>query len=292
MNLYQNMDRRTLEREYSPSSCIEDIKVPIQQYIDQSQRVRQELKSQYFTRINYAEEERSVMDICVPEGASPFPVHVFIHGGYWQELSVNESTFAARNFLDHNIIFIALDYTLAPEKTLYEIIDQVKAGFLWIFNHIGEYGGDINNITLSGSSAGGHLAAEVLCMDWTNTNVSHVPFRGACSISGVFDLRPLVHTYVNVALGMNTDDAVALSPAFHLPKTACPMIFSYGGIETDEFKRQTRDFMERWREAGHSALFVEMPTFNHFDIVLDLCNKSSPLFNAILNQIMSDNISE
>ncbi len=282
MNRYQTMDQATLEREYSPSSCIDDIMVYIQRYSDRSRVAYEKLAAQCQKDVKYGPEPRSAMDIFVPDGTGPFPVHVFIHGGYWQEISKAESVFAAPNFLDHKVIFIALDYTLAPEASLPEIVDQVRRGILWIQDNIDQYHGDKNNITLSGSSAGAHLVAEILNMDWAHK----CPLKGACEVSGIFDLRPLVDTYVNDPLGMTGEVATALSPQFHIPRDACPVIFSYGENETSEFKRQTQTYMAAWQDAGHEACYVDMPGFNHFDIILELNEKNSPLFQAILAQIL------
>jgi len=221
----------------------------------------------------------------VPDGTGPFPVHVFIHGGYWQEMSKAESSFAAPNFLDHTIIFIALDYTLAPGATLHQIVEQVRRGMLWIADNIDHYGGDPENITLSGHSAGGHLVAEILNMDWIKAGYDHCLIKAAAIISGIFDLRPLVDIYINQPLGMTAADAVALSPLFHIPAASCPVIFSFGGHETGEFKRQTRDYMAAWQQAGNIAGFVDMPACNHYDIILELNNKNSPLFAALLARI-------
>lgn len=283
---YEKMSQSTLDQQYSPSSCIDDIMVYINQYIIQSQFAYDTLRDLCFKNVQYAQEKRAVLDIFVPKGQGPFPVHVFIHGGYWQELSVNESTFAAPNFIDHEIIFIALDYTLAPDATLFRIVEQVQEGFLWILNNIEKYNGEKGNITLSGSSAGGHLVAEILAIDWKKFGYQFCPVKGACEVSGVFDLRPLARTYVNDPLGLSESDAIALSPQFHIPESSCPVIFSYGEIETDEFKRQTQDYMEAWNKAGHISQYIDMPAFNHFDIILELNNKHSPLFKAVLKQIL------
>lgn len=58
-------------------------------------------------------------------------------------------------FVNHNVIFIAMDYTLSPEKNLFGIVEQVRKGALWVVDNVENYGGDKKNITLSGSSAGG-----------------------------------------------------------------------------------------------------------------------------------------
>jgi len=283
---YENMTKETLEREYSPSSCVDDIMIHIQDYSDLSRAAHLKLSSQCQANVKYGPAPREYMDIFVPKGEGPFAVHVFIHGGYWQELSKAESAFAAPNFLDHNIIFIALDYTLAPQESLFEIVAQVRSAALWILNNIAEYSGNKDNITLSGSSAGAHLVAEILSMDWASHGYEYCPIKGACAVSGIYDLRPLTHTSINEPLRMTLSDATALSPMFHIPEKSGPVIFSVGGNETNEFKRQTKDYMTAWQKAGHKASYVDMPAFNHFDIILELGNKTSPLFEAILAQIL------
>jgi len=275
----------TLEREYSPSSCIDDIAPFLHQYDVQSRDAIKRLGKQSHIDVKYGPEPRAALDIFVPRGDGPFPVHVFIHGGYWQELSKAESRFAAPNFIDHEVMFIALDYTLAPAASLFQIVDQVRRGVLWILERIAAYGGDPANITLSGSSAGAHLVAEILSSDWRKAGYSQCPVRGACAVSGIYDLRPLVPTYINAPLKLSEEDAAALSPLFHIPRNACPVIFSYGENETPAFKKQTRDYRAAWRAAGHAESYIDMPGFNHFDVILQLNNRRSPLFQAILAQI-------
>lgn len=285
MKPYHQMDHETLEREYSPSSCVQDIMVYINQYIEKSEKARETCAKNFNPDIKYAPEERAAMDIFIPDGDGPFPIHVFIHGGYWQKLSKNESHFAAKNFLDHNIIYIALDYTLTPEANMFEIVDQARCGILSVLKTAHTFKGDMDNVTLSGSSAGGHLVAEVISMDWKAQGYDHCPLKGALMISGIFDLEPLVNTYVNDPLKMDIDDATALSPLYHIPKNCCPLVVTYGENETDEFKRQSHEYMDACLRAGLSCRYIDMPSVNHFNIVFDLNKKHSPLFQAVLHQI-------
>ncbi len=285
MKPYHHMDHETLEREYSPSSCVDDIMVYIKQYIDVSAEARKTFANQFKPDIKYGPEERSSMDMFIPDGDGPFPIHIFIHGGYWQELSKNESHFGVENFLGHNVVYVALDYTLAPEATLYEIVDQARRGVVSVLKNAHKFNGDAQNITISGSSAGGHLVAEVLSMDWQQYGFDKCPLKGALTISGVFDLEPLVKTYVNDPLKLTVEDAKALSPLYHIPSESCPLVVTYGENETDEFKRQTHEYMDACLRAGLSCRYIDMPSVNHFNIVLDLGKKDNPLFQTVLHQI-------
>jgi len=284
-SLYRGMDQQNLQREYSPSSCIEDINVYISQYIDLSAQAREICAGKIHRDVCYGAGKRENMDIFSPATKAPLPVHVFIHGGYWQELSKDESSFAAPNFLDHDIIFIALDYCLAPEASLSEITDQARRGMMWIYDNIDHYGGDKQNITLSGSSAGGHLVAEILSSNWAAFGHKQCPFKGGTAISGVYDLSPLIHTDINEPLFLTQESAKAASPLFHIPDQACEMIFCYGENETSEFKRQSRDYHKTWQDKGLKSSLFEMAGFNHFDAPLELANPHSPLFKAVLKQI-------
>lgn len=281
------MDHETLEREYSPSSCIDDIMVYIKEYVERSKAARKKYSKNLKADVKYGPEERSSMDIYIPDGSGPFPIHIFIHGGYWQELSKNESHIAVDNFLDHNIIFIALDYTLAPQESVYHIIDQVRRGVVYVIDNASDFKGRPDNITISGSSAGGHLVAEIISSTWPVYGFQKCPLKGALAISGVFDLEPLIKTYINEPLNMNVEDAKVLSPLYHIPEESCPIIVTYGENETDEFKRQSHEYMDACLRAGLSCRYVDMPSVNHFDIVFALNDKHSPLFEAVLHQIES-----
>ena len=113
--------------------------------------------------------------------------------------------------------------------------------------------------------------------------------RGAAPLSGLFDLRPLVHTHINEWMRLSEQDAIRNSPALLPHGAACPLIVSYGESETDEFKRQSDDYLAAWnlrRGPGPSSgQYVAMPGTNHFDIVLTLNDPASPLTRAILAQM-------
>ena len=103
------------EREYSPSSCIGGNYQPyISAYVERSAAAR---RSYPPTTMRYGSTERQTLDLFIPEGVAQPPVLVFFHGGYWQELSKQESAFAAPGCVAHGIAYAAVDYTLAPLRS-------------------------------------------------------------------------------------------------------------------------------------------------------------------------------
>ena len=273
-----------LERAYSPSTCVPHAELIVRRYARQSAHMRRRYRDQLHEDVAYGPRPRMKLDIFVPKGPGPHPVHVFLHGGCWQELSRRESAFAAGNFVERGHIFVAMDYTLAPEAGIPQIIVETSFGTIWLLHNIARYGGDPARLSMSGHSAGAHLLARILSMDWPAHGFAACPLAHALLISGIYDLRPLVHTYINDALGLTEAQAAASSPLLHLPQSACPLTFTVGEIETDAFKAQTADYRKALQAHGIPSAFVPMPGFNHFDVVMELGNPDGPLFAAVAGE--------
>src|SRR5258705_2572526 len=100
-----------------------------------------------------------------------------------------------------------------------------------------------------GHSAGGHLTAAMLASDWSKTH--DVPadlVRAGYAISGVFELQPLVGTSLNEALRLTRETAQAASPMFWPPPPKARVFAAaVGGLESEEFLRQSRAMAHTWR---------------------------------------------
>jgi arylformamidase len=238
MGIYRNFDQAALDREYSPSSRVGNIMSYIRRYAELSAAAQSQL---YVRRgLAYGPSRGETLDF-FPATRVGAPLHVFIHGGYWQDLGKDESSFAAPAFVAAGAAFVALDYALAPDVSMDEIVRQNRAAIAWLYRHALRLGFDASRIHVSGHSAGGHLVGMLLATDWAREfGVPADVVRGATAISGIFDLEPIRLTYVNAPLGMDAAAAARNSPLHRPPLSRCPLILCYGENETDEFKRQTR----------------------------------------------------
>jgi len=260
------------EREYSPSSRLHDgdISPFIAAYGDRSASARHKHR---VTTITYGPAPSNTLDLLVPDPstnpgaptAGRRPIHVFIHGGYWQQLSKHESLFAAREFLNQGVALAAVDYTLAPDANLDQIVDECCAAIQAIRRAAADHGLDAETLTVSGSSAGAHLAA----MASLRLPVDDRP-RALILLSGIYLLEPLIGTTINEAIGLDVASARTLSPLLHDLDGFPPSVVAYGDDETDEFKRQSRALVDALTEAGVAVSEVEVPGRNHFDVVFDL----------------------
>ncbi|HVW75381.1 MAG TPA: carboxylesterase family protein [Rhizomicrobium sp.] len=125
----------------------------------------------YFGEIK-SSEDCLYMNIWVPPGAKPgdhLPVVVWVHGGGFQEGSINFDVYSGEPLARKGVIFMGISYRVNifgnmahPELTAasphhssgnYGLLDQI-AGLQWIQRNIATFGGDPKNVTLVGQSAG------------------------------------------------------------------------------------------------------------------------------------------
>ena len=288
MSIYATFDQTELDREYSPSSCIDDINVFLDAYASVSSKVKKCAVNQgsCIEDIAYGSQEDEKLDLFLPSITKCGPLQIFIHGGYWRALSKNDSAFAAAMFQQHGSCFAALDYTLAPNATLTQIVEQNRLAISWLYKNAENYGIDRNRIYLSGSSAGAHLAIMMLLTDWSQYGLPQDVIKGVCAVSGIYDLEPIRLSYVNDPLGMNCKDAVENSPMGKELHNHCPIILAYGDNETSEFKRQTNEYRDFLLQSDESVSFSEIKDRNHFNVIMDLMHADSWLSGQVLSQMV------
>ena len=223
-------------------------------------------KQPQYLDLRYGPRERNRIDYfaSVPNA----PVFVFIHGGYWQMRAKETFRFLADGPLAHGISVAFVGYTLAPDATLNEIVDEVRDALTWIHERIGRFGGDASRIYVSGWSAGGHLTA---------MSLAHPAVRGGLAISGLYDLAPLADTYLNEKLKLTPEEIAMLSPMRNLPQEAPPLFVTYGTGELPELQRQSREFGTAWLERGLPGRLSPLADHNHFSILEELASPDGRL---------------
>ncbi|MFN0180491.1 MAG: alpha/beta hydrolase [Gemmatimonadales bacterium] len=262
------------EREYSPSSVIGgDLTDLLNGYRTASLDCKRRFPPVAYA---YGSHPDEWLDLYRPATSPPdgLTLHVFIHGGYWQELSRAESSFMAAPLLERGAAVAVIDYTLAPRASLDVIVDQCVRAVTWCSQQSAAWGTRADRLIISGSSAGAHLAAMVL------TRVTTV--TGAVLLSGIYDLAPLIGTYINDAVGITPDQAERLSPILRAPVRPVPLIVADGAIETAAFHAQGDAFASAWATHGCPVTRLTIPGRNHFDVPYDLGDPASTLGRAVV----------
>ncbi|NWV29397.1 KFA formamidase, partial [Origma solitaria] len=223
--------------------------------------------------VPYGKGDGEKLDIYFPtDHSGTFPVLVYIHGGYWQCLSKDDSGFAAPPLVSQGVAVVAVGYDIAPKGHMDSMVQQVRRSLVFLVEQYPR----IRGIYLCGHSAGAHLAAMVLFTDWTEFQV--VPdIKGTVLVSGVYDLEPILHTYVNDALNMSREVAQRNSPMRHVTPevpAACEVIVAVAQHDSPEFRRQSQEYSQALRAAGWSVSLLDLAGVDHFDVIEKLSEDS------------------
>ena len=216
----------------------------------------------------YGPHPRERLDLFLPE-ADGAPLFAFIHGGYWQWNDKEPFAFLGEALVPAGAAFANIEYALCPSVTLTGLTDQIRRAVAWLWREAARFGYDRDRIVVSGHSAGGHLTAMTMATDWPafGSDLPAGVVAAGLPISGVYDIEPLRHTPLNDAVRMDEAEARALSPIFLDPATAAPMAVVAGGDESDEFRRQARDFAAEWGRAGVESEVLIVPGTDHFTVL-------------------------
>jgi acetyl esterase len=132
---------------------------------------QQVLQPQYDARINRAREEKipfadeqTRVRVYTPNGSSPFPGHLYIHGGaFWLLHAHHFDKVCQDGAARARCVVASVDYGLAPEVRCTQV-KQCYAALCWMTEHAADLGIDAARISIEGESAGGNLAAATTLM--------------------------------------------------------------------------------------------------------------------------------
>ncbi len=226
----------------------------------------------------YGPHPRQRLDLFLP-ARRPARLHVFVHGGYWQALGKESSSFVAEGLLQAGLAVAVVGYRLCPEVSVAAIAEDVRAACRWLHGNASAFGADGSRIQVSGHSAGGHLLGLLWATDWSAAAPVLPPdfLHSGLALSGLFDLEPLVHTPVNEALGLDAETARRLSPALLEPRSRAPLALAVGSRESREYRRQSQILAAAWESAGVPVETCELSPRDHFTIVDELAAPTGAL---------------
>ncbi len=227
--------------------------------------------------IAYGPGERHRYDLFPAAGDGP--VVLFIHGGYWQALDRSFFSHMAAGPNARGLSAAIMEYDLCPNVPMAAIIEQTRMAILDLWRRTGR------RVVPYGHSAGGHLTAMALAVDWKALDPAAPGdlTPAGLAISGLFDLPPLVGTTINKALGLSEPEARRLSPIVHTPPAGRRLVAAVGGAESAEYLRQSRDICRVWQQHGIDTTCLELAGANHFTVIAGLADRDSELTDRLVS---------
>jgi arylformamidase len=225
----------------------------------------------------YGPGPRQIVDIFHSGTGDQAPLAMFIHGGYWRSLQPQMFSSLAHGLNAHGVTVALAGYDLCPQVGIGDIVEQIERACLFLWDRFRK------PILVHGHSAGGHLAAAMLATDWSKHGAPENLVPAAMTISGLFDLAPMIATAMNEDFRLDAEDAHRLSPLFRPPPAGRTFDAIVGGAESSEFLRQSRIIVDRWGEAGVETRYEAIAGANHFTVIEPLADPKSAIVQRLVH---------
>jgi len=267
------MTRAERDAAYNNGAAVGDSAEIIERWIAASATFRSQ-RPQHID-LPYGPGERNKWDL-FPGDDPKAPCVVWIHGGYWQARSRESFSCFAEGMLARGWSAALPGYTLAPDATLTQIVQEVRAALGWLTAQGGAHG-IAGPVIVSGWSAGGHLTAMTL---------DHPRVSAGLAISGLFELEPIRDTYLNERLRLTDEEIATLSP-LRLPGVGKPLAIAYGTAELPALVRNSREYHAHRARSHLPGPLIPVPNTNHYTIMEELRSRDGILARSVI-RLMED----
>lgn len=229
--------------------------------------------------VAYGVRARETLDLIFPKNQTAgAPLHVFVHGGYWRSGDKETYRFVAEPVLAVGGVVALVEYDLMPGQRLPLLVDQVRRAVLWLQDHAGDFGCDVSRITVSGHSAGAHLASYLCATGPAEVTTVRLPrLAGMLLVSGIYDLSGIPDSFLKHEAKMTLEEAADWSPLRSDHHDGPRRIFAYGADETRPFHDQAAAMQAKLSAADQPTELFAIANLNHMSVVLNLGDPESLL---------------
>jgi acetyl esterase/lipase len=238
------------------------------------------------------------LDLYLPRaGARPWPVVVFVHGGFWRPFDRRMlQPFTGLHgcvgvaLANHGVATAVLSYRQLPEAaSLGDAIDDVARAVRYLVDNIGDEGGDPTRVYVVGHSAGG-LVAALLATEpayLREAGVGPERVRGFAGLAGPYDLARLMafpdrSLAAKVRASTTDGDVERYSPERHVRRGGPPTLLLVGGDDTPALLAEQRSMAAALRNVGGDVTAAELPGEGHMDLVMHLSRPNDAALRELL----------
>jgi arylformamidase len=276
-----NADKTNYDLLYNPRLVVDNYQQIFDRWHRDSEKARAQLDC--YLDVPYGPTDSETLDVFPAQGKSRGLV-LFIHGGYWRALDKKDFSFIAPALVREGITVAVPNYALCPAVQVEDIVMQIVQACVWMYRNGSNFGAPAGKVTVCGHSAGGHLAAMMLCCIWPqySPDLPAKVVSAALSISGLYDLTEIVKVpSVNCDVRLTEKSALKVSPAFLPAATDAPFFTAVGSEENEGFHVQNRLIAKKWGRALRAE--IPCPGANHFTVLDQLCERGTGLFRTVVN---------
>ncbi len=249
------------------------------------------------TDIAYGNDDLQKLDIYAPRGQKALkPVLIFVHGGGWQRGDKKMAKDHGKFYADQGIILVSVNYRLAPKDLHPAQAIDTAAAVKWVYDHISDYGGDKNNIYISGHSAGAHLVGLIGTDNkyLATHNLSPTMFKAVFpNDTGSFDFNDpiekgarIVQPKIDETFGTDPVGLAEASPiTYARSNKSFPHFVMFVTAERPDAVRQTKAFDDALKGSGAQSEMHVIDGNSHREMNLAMSDPNSPISKKILEVI-------
>lgn len=225
--------------------------------------------------------------------AEDAPVVVYIHGGWWQWFSKEQFGFIAEPFNKQGFAVYMPGYRMAQDWTndapMESILKQMQLAVADILTLAVE--NKAPAVYLVGHSAGGHLVSMLHKTDWSQfgiTQEAQQKLKDVFSIAGLFDIRPLVNSFVNDSINMSLSASERVSPLlsdFPSDQALSHLHLIVPEFDTPEFFRQTKEYHANVIEKQQKCSIFLASRRDHLDVIERLLDENDEVLAYMLKHM-------
>ncbi len=222
--------------------------------------------------ITFSEKTGLKLDIWAkPDGTAKKPVIIFFYGGGWANGERTHYGFAGKAFATKDFIAVLPDYRKVPTVRFPAFVEDGAEAVKWVRDNISRYGGDPARITLSGHSAGAHIAM-MLTLDQhylSDLGVDPKIIRATVGLSGPYDFLPLdSKRSINA---MSQWPRLEETQPIHFARADAPPIMVVTSTRDDTVKPRNAILLsEKLHSLGAYVDFRVYADLNHEEVVMGL----------------------
>jgi acetyl esterase/lipase len=225
-------------------------------------------------------------------------VFVFIHGGGWDSGSPSTYDLLGRKMARKGIVAVIISYPLSPTAQYDSMALAAAEAIKWVKNNIANYGGDPENIFVSGHSAGGHLAA-LIALDDRYFDAAEItnPVKGLILIDAAgLDMYSYLkrnnfdedNTYIKTFTN-NPETWKDASPLYYLDQAMPPMLIYRGGKTYPSIERSTKTFVDSLKTYNPNPNYRVLDELDHIAMIAQFLFSSNLLYDEIINFMQENN---
>lgn len=215
-------------------------------------------------------KERCKLDVYYPEGKKDFPTIVWFHGG---GLEGGEKDIP-NELKNKGVAVVTVNYRLSPKANNPAYTNDAAEAIAWVFNNISSYGGNPDNIYVSGHSAGGYLALMV-ALDKAYLKKFNID---ADRIKGLIPISGQTNTHYTIkkerALPFDIPYIDEFAPIAHARKDAPPILLITGdrAMELTARYEENAHLEAILKAVGHKDVkLYELEGFDHGTVCAPAC---------------------